>query len=111
MHGDFQAPCDDERNGPHRDACSRMLHEMSFCSQFPMCLSLQIDFTRPHAGETAQVERLEYDPNRSARIALVRYPEGLSPLIYYSWHASRHTHLAPYGRPWQLLLHTCMVWA
>ena len=26
------------------------------------------------------VERLEYDPNRSTRIALVRYPEGTRPL-------------------------------
>ena len=85
--GDFQAPCDNERNGPYGDACSIVLHEVSFCSQFPFCLSLQIDFTRPHAGETAQVERLEYDPNRSARIALVKYPEGLSPPVNFTWHA------------------------
>ena len=39
-------------------------------------LSAQVDFTRSHNGETAVVERLEYDPNRSARIALVKYPAG-----------------------------------
>ena len=41
-----------------------------------LCLCAQVDFTRSHDGETAVVERLEYDPNRSARIALVKYPAG-----------------------------------
>ncbi|EIE20667.1 ribosomal protein L2 [Coccomyxa subellipsoidea C-169] len=35
-----------------------------------------IDFSRRHEGEVGTVERLEYDPNRTARIALVKYPEG-----------------------------------
>ena len=36
-----------------------------------------IDFKRrEHAGEAATVERLEYDPNRTAFIALVKYPSG-----------------------------------
>jgi large subunit ribosomal protein L2 len=39
-------------------------------------LHAQIDFRRAHEGEVGVVERLEYDPNRSTRIALVRYPEG-----------------------------------
>lgn len=34
-----------------------------------------IDFKRDKAGE-ANVEAIEYDPNRSARIALVKYPDG-----------------------------------
>jgi large subunit ribosomal protein L2 len=35
-----------------------------------------VDFRRrDHAGEPAAVERLEYDPNRSAFIALIRYPD------------------------------------
>ena len=37
---------------------------------------VQVDFRRADEGEVGVVERLEYDPNRSARIALVRYPEG-----------------------------------
>ncbi|NNC23650.1 50S ribosomal protein L2 [Salinisphaera sp. USBA-960] len=35
-----------------------------------------IDFKRAKDGITATVERLEYDPNRSARIALVCYADG-----------------------------------
>ena len=36
-----------------------------------------VDFKRRgHAGETGTVERIEYDPNRTAFIALVRYPDG-----------------------------------
>jgi large subunit ribosomal protein L2 len=36
-----------------------------------------VDFKRRgHAGEAAAVERIEYDPNRTAFIALVRYPDG-----------------------------------
>lgn len=31
-----------------------------------------IDFARPEGTAAAVVQRLEYDPNRSARIALVR---------------------------------------
>ena len=48
----------------------------------PLCLCPQVDFTRPHNGETAMVERLEYDPNRSARIALVKYPAGDISLVF-----------------------------
>ncbi len=35
-----------------------------------------IDFKRDKTGVTAKVERLEYDPNRSAYIALVLYADG-----------------------------------
>lgn len=45
---------------------------------------LQIDFSRRHEGEVGTVERLEYDPNRTARIALVKYPEGTSSCFYMS---------------------------
>lgn len=38
----------------------------------------QVDFQRAAVEGTGVVERLEYDPNRSARIALVRYPVGAS---------------------------------
>lgn len=34
-----------------------------------------IDFKRSRFGEPATVERLEYDPNRSAHIALIRYAD------------------------------------
>ena len=36
----------------------------------------QVDFRRAKFGVGATVERLEYDPNRSAYIALVRYDDG-----------------------------------
>ncbi len=36
----------------------------------------QVDFKRDKDGITAKVERLEYDPNRSAFIALVLYTDG-----------------------------------
>ena len=35
-----------------------------------------IDFKRGKDGIVARVERLEYDPNRSAHIALILYPDG-----------------------------------
>lgn len=35
-----------------------------------------IDFKRDKVGMAATVEGIEYDPNRSARIALVKYPDG-----------------------------------
>lgn len=35
-----------------------------------------IDFKRSKDGISAQVERLEYDPNRSANIALLKYADG-----------------------------------
>ena len=35
-----------------------------------------IDFKRQKDGVTATVERIEYDPNRSAHIALLRYADG-----------------------------------
>ena len=35
-----------------------------------------IDFKRSRRGEYAEVIRLEYDPNRTAFIALLRYPDG-----------------------------------
>lgn len=35
-----------------------------------------IDFKRTKSGMTASVERIEYDPNRSAFIALIKYEDG-----------------------------------
>jgi large subunit ribosomal protein L2 len=36
-----------------------------------------VDFKRrEHPGEAATVERIEYDPNRTAFIALIRFPDG-----------------------------------
>lgn len=35
-----------------------------------------VDFKRSKTGIPAQVERIEYDPNRSAHIALLRYADG-----------------------------------
>ena len=35
-----------------------------------------IDFKRRKRGAPALVERIEYDPNRSAFIALIKYPDG-----------------------------------
>src|SRR5689334_21402321 len=35
-----------------------------------------IDFKRNKAGVTGQVSEIEYDPNRSARIALITYQDG-----------------------------------
>ena len=36
-----------------------------------------VDFKRrEHGGEPASVERIEYDPNRTAFIALIKYPDG-----------------------------------
>src|ERR671913_894016 len=35
-----------------------------------------IDFKRNKFGETATVREIEYDPNRSARIALVQFEDG-----------------------------------
>ncbi len=40
-----------------------------------------IDFRRRRDDEPARVERLEYDPNRSAFIALVRYPDATPAYI------------------------------
>ena len=35
-----------------------------------------VDFKRSKVGISAAVERLEYDPNRSAFIALIKYTDG-----------------------------------
>ena len=35
-----------------------------------------IDFKRDKDGITGVVERLEYDPNRTSHIALIKYPDG-----------------------------------
>ena len=40
-----------------------------------------IDFRRRRDDQPATVERLEYDPNRSAFIALIRYPDGAQAYI------------------------------
>src|SRR4030095_8294033 len=36
----------------------------------------RVDFTRRKRGVTAEVVGIEYDPNRSARIALIKYSDG-----------------------------------
>ena len=41
----------------------------------------EVDFRRNRLGEEAVVERLEYDPGRSAFIALVRYGDGTPSYI------------------------------
>ena len=46
------------------------------CADAEDTCRLQVDFSRRHEGEVGVVERLEYDPNRTARIALVKYGEG-----------------------------------
>src|SRR3954454_12546888 len=35
-----------------------------------------VDFKRTKDGAAASVERIEYDPNRTAFIALIKYPDG-----------------------------------
>ena len=40
----------------------------------------KIDFKRARQDQPATVERIEYDPNRTAFIALVKYPDG--ELVY-----------------------------
>lgn len=40
-----------------------------------------IDFKRTRDGIPAVVERLEYDPNRTARIALIKYADGMRSYI------------------------------
>ncbi|HLW74415.1 MAG TPA: 50S ribosomal protein L2, partial [Gammaproteobacteria bacterium] len=35
-----------------------------------------IDFKRDKDGITGIIERLEYDPNRTSHIALIKYPDG-----------------------------------
>ena len=40
-----------------------------------------VDFKRDKDGITAKVERLEYDPNRSARLALLHYADGVKSYI------------------------------
>lgn len=41
----------------------------------------KIDFKRNHDGVPAKVATIEYDPNRSARIALLHYADGLKTYI------------------------------
>ena len=36
----------------------------------------KVDFKRTRRDQAATVERIEYDPNRTAFIALVKYPDG-----------------------------------
>lgn len=40
-----------------------------------------IDFKRDRIDEKAEVIAIEYDPNRSARIALIQYPDGVKSYI------------------------------
>ena len=40
-----------------------------------------VDFKRTHDGVPAKVAAIEYDPNRSARIALLHYADGLKAYI------------------------------
>ena len=41
-----------------------------------------IDFKRDMKGVPGTLERVEYDPNRTARIALVKYPAGKAAFSY-----------------------------
>ena len=49
-----------------------------------------IDFKRSITGAEGTLERIEYDPNRTARIALARYPAGKAACLLdvQSSHAS-----------------------
>lgn len=50
----------------------------------------KIDFLRNKDEYSATVKTIEYDPNRSARIALVVYADGEKTLYYSAeWSASR----------------------
>ena len=40
-----------------------------------------MDFKRTKRDISAKVESIEYDPNRSARIALIRYEDGVKSYI------------------------------
>src|SRR5690606_6077341 len=40
-----------------------------------------IDFKRFHRDVVAEVIAIEYDPNRSARLALLQYPDGVKTYI------------------------------
>lgn len=51
---------------------------ISACPIHPTQNHLQVDFARPSGTAPAVVERLEYDPNRSAHIALVKH-KGVAP--------------------------------
>ena len=53
-----------------------------------------IDFVRSGKQGPGVVERLEYDPNRSARIALVRHHEGGIRLFTYICKRSKTNDLA-----------------
>jgi large subunit ribosomal protein L2 len=41
-----------------------------------------VDFKRRKKGVEATVERLEYDPNRTAFIALITYEDGEKPTFW-----------------------------
>src|ERR671935_381193 len=43
-----------------------------------------IDFKRNKVGVAGQVQEIEYDPNRSARIALISYPDGEKRYIIHA---------------------------
>eukprot|EP01026_Neomeris_dumetosa_P042813 TRINITY_DN3574_c0_g2_i1.p1 TRINITY_DN3574_c0_g2~~TRINITY_DN3574_c0_g2_i1.p1 ORF type:complete len:344 (-),score=15.05 TRINITY_DN3574_c0_g2_i1:145-1143(-) len=49
-----------------------------------------IDFYRPFSGINATVERLEYDPNRTARIALIKYDRPIGFAGYHSYIIAPH---------------------
>ena len=42
----------------------------------------EIDFYRKKDDLKAKVERIEYDPNRSAYVALIKYEDGYNELYY-----------------------------
>ena len=42
----------------------------------------QIDFYRKKDDIKAKVERIEYDPNRSGYVALIKYEDGVNELYY-----------------------------
>ena len=51
-----------------------------------------IDFKRDMTGVQGTLERVEYDPNRTARIALVKYPAGTSQI--FKMHSSKFLSLS-----------------
>lgn len=50
-----------------------------------------IDFKRDKMGIAATVAHIEYDPNRTARIALLHYADGEKRYILAPWASSRAT--------------------
>ena len=48
-----------------------------------------VDFRRDKDGVPAKVERLEYDPNRSAHLLLLLYADGERRYVMFNWMTSQ----------------------